>query len=378
MKEMCATMRDPRLTTLARNLVNYSVKVKPGEKILIEMIGSERELVKCLIEEVHAQGGYPFVELSDKSILRSMLNSITTEHLELWKELDLNRMSQMDGYIAVRSGDNVNEMSDVPGSKNEMYQRIYYKPVHLEQRVKKTKWVVLRYPSPSMAQLANMSTEAFENFYFDVCNLDYAKMDLAMNPLADLMARTDKVRIVSPGTDLSFSIAGLPGRKCSGERNIPDGEVFSAPVRESVNGVLTYNTPSVYGGFTFENIMFRFENGKIVEATSNDTARLNEVLDTDEGARYIGEFSLGFNPYILKPMKDTLFDEKIAGSLHFTPGQAYEDCDNGNRSAIHWDIVLIQRPEYGGGEVYFDDMLIRKDGLFVIPELEGLNPENLK
>ncbi|MDF2669143.1 MAG: aminopeptidase [Paenibacillus sp.] len=371
-------MRDPRLQTLAHNLVNYSVKVQPGEKILIEMIGSERELTKCLIEEVHAVGGYPFVELSDKSILRSMLTSITPEQLELWKELDLNRMSQMDGYIAVRSGDNVNEMSDVPGAKNELYQRIYYKPVHLEQRVKKTKWVVLRYPSPSMAQLANMSTEAFEDFYFNVCNLDYAKMDLAMNPLADLMARTDRVRIVSPGTDLTFSIAGLPGRKCAGERNIPDGEVFTAPVRDSVNGVLSYNTPSVHAGFTFENIKFRFENGKIVEATCNDSERLNEVLDTDEGARYIGEFSLGFNPHILKPMKDTLFDEKIAGSLHFTPGQAYEDCDNGNRSAIHWDIVLIQRPEYGGGEVYFDDVLIRKDGLFVIPELEGLNPEHLK
>lgn len=371
-------MRDPRLQTLARNLVNYSVKVKPGEKILIDMIGAERELAKCLVEEVHAQGGYPFVELSDKSILRSMLSSITEEQLELWRDLDLNRMSQMDGYIAVRSGDNVNEMSDVPGKKSEMYQRLYYKPVHLEQRVKQTKWVVLRYPSPSMAQLASMSTEAFEDFYFDVCNLDYAKMDLAMDPLAALMKRTDKVRIAGPGTDLSFSIKGLPGRKCSGERNIPDGEVFTAPVRDSVNGVLSYNTPSVYAGFTFENIKFRFENGKIVEATSNDTKRLNEVLDTDEGARYIGEFSLGFNPYILKPMKDTLFDEKIAGSLHFTPGQAYEDCDNGNRSAIHWDIVLIQRPEYGGGEVYFDDVLIRKDGLFVVPELEGLNPEHLK
>jgi aminopeptidase len=371
-------VRDPRLQTLARNLVNYSVKVKPGEKILIDMIGAERELAKCLIEEVHTQGGYPFVELSDKSILRSMLTSITEEQLELWRDLDLNRMSQMDGYIAVRSGDNVNEMSDVPGNKNDMYQRLHYKPVHLEQRVKKTKWVVLRYPSPSMAQLASMSTEAFEDFYFDVCNLDYAKMDLAMDPLAHLMKRTDKVRIVGPGTDLAFSIKGLPGRKCSGERNIPDGEVFSAPVRDSVNGVLSYNTPSVYAGFTFENIKFRFENGKIVEAASNDTKRLNEVLDTDEGARYIGEFSLGFNPYILKPMKDTLFDEKIAGSLHFTPGQAYEDCDNGNRSAIHWDIVLIQRPEYGGGEVYFDDILIRKDGLFVIPELEGLNPELLK
>ncbi|WP_127584385.1 aminopeptidase [Paenibacillus koleovorans] len=371
-------MRDPRLQTLARNLVNYSVGVKPGEKILIEMIGSERELVKCLVEEVHAAGGYPFVELSDKSVLRSMLASITAEQLELWKELDLNRMEKMDGYIAVRSGDNVNEMSDVPGAKNEMYQRLYYKPVHLEQRVKKTRWVVLRYPSPSMAQLANMSTEAFENFYFDVCNLDYAKMDKAMDPLADLMGRTDKVRIVGPGTDLSFSIQGLPGKKCSGERNIPDGEVYTAPVKNSVNGVISYNTPSVYGGFTFENIRFRFENGRIVEATCNDTQRLNEILDSDEGARYIGEFSLGFNPYILKPMKDTLFDEKIAGSLHFTPGQAYEEADNGNRSSIHWDIVLIQRPEYGGGEVYFDDVLIRKDGIFVISELEGLNPERLK
>ncbi|MFK7695260.1 aminopeptidase [Paenibacillus sp. HJGM_3] len=371
-------MRDPRLQTLARNLVQYSVNVKPGEKIWIDMIGGERELAKCLVEEVHARGGYPFVELSDKSVLRSVLTSVTAEQLELWKELDLNRMSQMDGYIAVRSGDNVNELSDVPQEKNDMYQRLYYKPVHLEQRVKKTRWVVLRYPSPSMAQLASMSTEAFENFYFDVCNLDYSKMDAAMDPLAALMERTDRVRLVSPGTDLTFSIKGLPARKCSGHRNIPDGEVFTAPVRDSVNGVISYNTPSVYAGFTFENIKFRFENGKIVEATANDTARLNAILDADEGARYIGEFSLGFNPYILHPMKDTLFDEKIAGSLHFTPGQAYEDCDNGNRSSIHWDIVLIQRPEFGGGEVYFDDVLIRKDGLFVVPELLGLNPDRLK
>lgn len=269
-------------------------------------------------------------------------------------------------------------MADVPEENMKLYNALYSHPVHSEERVKRTKWVVLRYPNASMAQLANTSTEAFEDFYFDVCNLDYSKMDRAQDPLAELMRNTDKVRIVGPGTDLSFSIKNIGAEKCSGQKNIPDGEVYTAPVRDSVNGTIAYNTPTLYNGVTFENIKFRFENGKIVEATGSDTKRLNEILDSDEGARYIGEFAIGFNPYILTPMKDILFDEKIAGSLHFTPGQAYDVTDNGNRSSIHWDLVLIQRPEYGGGEIYFDDRLIRKDGLFVIPELEALNPENLK
>lgn len=371
-------MRDPRLQKLARNLVQYSVNVQPGENVLIDMIGCERELTKCLIEEVAARGGRPFVEYSDRSVLRSMLKYATEEQLKLWAKLDLERMKNMQAYIGVRSGDNANELSDVPDDKMKLYEKIYQNPVHMEQRVKKTKWVVLRYPNPSMAQLAKMSTEAFEDFYFDVCNLDYSRMEKAQDPLQALMNRTDRVRIVSPGTDLTFSIKGISSKKCCGHRNIPDGEVFSAPVRDSVNGTITYNAPSVYSGTTFQNIELTFENGRIVQAESNDTARLNEILDTDEGARYVGEFAIGFNPYILHPMNDILFDEKIAGSLHFTPGQAYEETDNGNRSSVHWDLVLIQRPEYGGGEIYFDDMLIRKDGLFVIPELEGLNPEHLK
>ncbi|KIL35217.1 aminopeptidase [Cohnella kolymensis] len=371
-------MHDPRLQKLASNLAGYSVKVQPGENILIEMIGPERELLKCVIEEVAKRGGRPFVELSDRSVLRSLVKNGTAEQMETWAAYDLERMKQMQGYIGIRSGENVNEMADVPSDKMKLYDKIYSHPIHMEQRVKRTKWVVLRYPNSAMAQLANTSTEAFEDFYFNVCNLDYSKMDRAMDPLQQLMNRTDKVRIVSPGTDLTFSIKGIGSKKCSGERNIPDGELYSCPVRDSVNGTLAYNTPSVYNGFTYENIKFTFENGKIVKATANDTDRINAVLDSDEGARHIGEFSLGFNPYILHPMKDTLFDEKISGSLHFTPGQAYEDTDNGNRSAIHWDLVLIQRPEYGGGEVYFDDVLIRKDGLFVLPELQGLNPEALK
>jgi len=203
-------------------------------------------------------------------------------------------------------------------------------------------------------------------------------MDDAMTPLVTLMEKTDRVRIIGPGTDLTFSIKNIPAIKCSGLRNIPDGEVYTAPVKTSINGSLTYNTPAVYQGVTYENIHLEFSQGKIVKATANQTEKINKVLDTDEGARYIGEFAIGLNPHISIPMKDTLFDEKIKGSFHFTPGNAYDHAFNGNKSAIHWDLVCIQTPEYGGGEIWFDDVLIRKDGIFVIPELQGLNPENLR
>jgi aminopeptidase len=209
--------------------------------------------------------------------------------------------------------------------------------------------------------------------------MNYEAMRTASEPLADLMNKTDKVHIVGPGTDFSFSIKGIGSVACTGERNIPDGECFSAPVKDSVNGVIQFNTASLYQGTEFKNIRYEMKNGKIVEASAGEnTAKLNDILDTDEGARYFGEWSLGFNPYVLHPMKDTLFDEKIAGSFHFTPGNAYDPPGgNGNTSSIHWDTVLIQRADYGGGEIFFDDRLIRKDGLFVIPELEGLNPDRL-
>jgi len=372
-------MRDSRIQRLAQNLVLYSIDVQPNENIMIEMIGEEIELVKALIEEVSKRGGRPFVELNPRELTRSLLMNATKEQIELWTELDYARMKQMHGYIGIRAGGNVNELSDVPQQAMKWYESIHRAKVHMEQRVKHTKWVILRYPNPSMAQLAGMSTEAFENFYFDVCNLDYAKMEQAMEALYQRMSKTDAVRIVSPGTDLRFSIKGIGAKKCSGHRNIPDGEVYSAPIRDSVEGVIQYNTPTVYSGTTFNNVKLTFSQGKIIEAEAGDqTAKLNEILDTDEGARYVGEFAIGFNPYILHPMNDILFDEKIAGSLHFTPGQCYETCNNGNNSAIHWDLVLIQRPEYGGGEIYFDGELIRKDGLFVVDDLQELNPEKLR
>ncbi|MBP1995294.1 aminopeptidase [Paenibacillus eucommiae] len=371
-------MRDPRIAAFAKNLIRYSVHLQPGENILIEMIGvKDPELAKCLIEEVYAAGGNPFIELRDPVITRSLQLGATEEHFAKWSEFELVRMRAMDAYLGVRSGDNITETSDVPDAKMKHYLTTYQRPI-LNERVNNTKWCIMRYPNASMAQLAGKSTEAFEDFYFQVCNLDYAKMSQAMDGLVNLMNRTDRVRLVSPGTDISFSIKDIPAVKCAGLRNIPDGEVFTAPVRNSVNGVISYNTPTIYSGTSFENVILHFENGKITKATSNNSERLNEILDTDEGARYIGEFAIGLNPYIKHPMKDILFDEKIDGSIHFTPGQAYERADNTNRSSVHWDMVLIQRPEYGGGDIFFDEILIRKNGRFVIPELEQLNPENLK
>ncbi len=367
-------MRDTRLEALARNLVHYSCRLQPGERVLVENTGLARDFLTALIREIYAAGANPFVQINDPIVHRELLLQANESQLGFQAAYESMRMEGMDAYIGIRSGDNTSELADVPSDQQKLYNVHVGHPVHMQIRVPKTKWVVLRYPTSSMAQQAGMSTDAFTDFFFRVCTLDYAKLSRAMDALVDWMGTVDRVRIKGEGTDLAFSIRGIPTVKCAGELNIPDGEVFTAPVKESVNGTLTFNTPSLYEGFTFEQVQLTFKNGRIEEAASNDTDRLNEILDTDAGARYVGEFALGVNPYILAPMRDTLFDEKIAGSFHFTPGQCYDEAPNGNASAIHWDMVCIQRPEYGGGEIWFDDVLVRKNGLFVPGQLQALNP----
>jgi aminopeptidase len=369
-------MTDPRFTKLANLLVQYSTQLKKGEKVLIEVIDVPDEFAVELMRAVRRAGAIPIIEARHSRITREIARETTPEHAALVRDIELNRMKKMQAYIAIRGSANASESSDVESKRMALYSKMT-RPV-ITYRVDKTKWVVLRWPSPSMAQAAGMSTEAFENFYFDVCTMDYRRMARAMVPLERRMRKADRVHLKGPGTDLAFSIKGIGAKMCKGDRNIPDGEVFSCPVKTSVNGVIQFNTPTLYSGTRFENVRLEFKEGKVVNASSNNTKKLNEILDTDAGARYVGEFSLGFNPFIKNPMTDILFDEKIAGSLHFTPGQAYEDCDNGNRSAVHWDMVLIQRPEWGGGEVWFDGELIRKNGRFLPRDLNGLNPENLK
>ncbi len=372
-------MTDPRIEKLADTLVGYACEVKSGENVLVEAIDVPHAFTKALVRRIGAAGGRPHVLLKSNEVNRALMLAGTQEQWEMTSAVERLQMENMQCYIGARGNANVSELSDVPADKQKLYESNLWKHVHQEIRVKKTRWVVLRWPSPSMAQMAEMSTEAFEDFYFNVCTLDYAKMSRAMQPLKAAMERTDRVRLKGPrDTDLSFSIKGIPAIPCDGKVNIPDGEVFTAPIRDSVNGVIHFNCPTIYRGVTHNDIRLVFKQGKIVEATSSATDKLNEVLNADEGARYIGEFAIGFNPYCTKPMKDILFDEKIAGSIHFTPGQCYDEASNGNKSEIHWDMVMRQDPQVGGGEIWFDDKLVRKDGQFTIPELEGLNPENLK
>lgn len=370
-------MKDPRMGKMAENLVRYSCHLEPGEKVLFETFDCPDFVLEALICAAYQAGAQPYFQAHRTKVERQWLLGASREQIEQLTAWDAERMQQMDAYISLRGNDNFLENADIPAQVDELYQSIYFRKVHHEIRVAKTKWCVLRYPSPSMAQLSGMSTEAFEDFYFSVCNLDYAKMSRAMDALKERMDRTDRVRIVGPGTDLSFSIRGIGAVKCAGHKNIPDGEVYTAPVRDSANGVITFNTPSRYSGATFEHIRLTLKDGRIIQNTSSQLERMEQILNLDEGARYIGEFAIGVNPYITKPMCETLFDEKIAGSIHFTPGAAYQDAFNGNVSAVHWDLVLIQTPQWGGGEIYFDGELIRKDGRFVPPELAGLNPENL-
>ena len=371
-------MKDLRFDDLAKVLIKHSIKVQPGEAVLIEAIDIPEEMVIALIREIREAGGHPLVELKQNRIQREILIGNDGAGLQIISDCEAYRMQKVDAYIGIRGSHNTSELSDVPPEAMERYNKLWMEPVHLQIRVPNTKWVVLRWPHPAMAQQAKMSTEAFEDFYFKVCTLDYSGMAAAMEPLKALMETTDEVYIIGENTDLRFSIKDIPVIPCAGEKNIPDGECFTAPVRDSVNGTIHFNTPTIQQGITFTDVRLRFENGKIVEASSaNNTERLNAILDSDAGARYVGEFSLAFNPHITKPMLDILFDEKIAGSFHLAIGKSYEVAYNGNESTIHWDMVMRQSPENGGGDIYFDGTLIRKDGRFVLRELEFLNPENL-
>jgi aminopeptidase len=368
-------MKDARYQKLARLLVTYSVAVTRGDRVLVDVAEIPDEFTVELLREIRRVGGEPFVVIRHPRVTRELLRGFSDEQAQIMHDYELYQMKKMQCYIALRGSANVNETSDVGKAEMALFAK-KLRPV-MDYRVNKTRWVVLRWPTPSMAQSAGMSTEAFEDFYFNVCTMNYPKMAKAMIPLERRMKRAHDVHIKGPGTDLRFSIKGIGALACEGLRNIPDGEVFSCPVKNSVEGHIQFNAPSIYAGVKFENVRLEFSKGKIVKATGSPQKRLTEILATDAGASYIGEFAIACNPFITDPMGDILFDEKIAGSLHFTPGQAYEVADNGNRSAVHWDMVLIQRKEWGGGEIWFDGELIRKDGLFVPKDLKALNPERL-
>ena len=368
-------MDTEKLKKLAHTIINYSLHLKRDSRVIVSFTKEASLLVEELINESKQIGAIMILDQYDPK-LTAMLgetnNDLRIEILRKKKEFEVNNF---DAFISIRYTYNDYESKNIP---KEMVKKLgAATEVEDNIRINERDWVLLNYPSNLDAYKAKMTTEEFDKFAFDVMTVDYQKMSKDIEPLKDLMEKTDRVRIVGPNTDISFSIKGMPAIPCTGEKNIPDGELYTAPIKDSVNGIITYNTPSPYQGNIFNQVSLTFENGKIIKATClDDDDKLNEIFDTDSGARYIGEFSLGFNPKILYPMGDILYDEKILGSLHFTPGRCYKDCDNGNKSSIHWDMVLIQRKDFGGGEIYFDDVLIRKDGKFTLDSLKQLNYED--
>lgn len=362
-----------KLKELASLIVNYSIRVEKDEKVLITTQSMEtREFISYLIDEIYKNGGVPCLKINDPILGAKLTEGNNDARIKLLKKIQENEVELFDSFINIRYATNDYENKNASGEMSKKLSQALLPSSDV--RVNQRKWVLLNYPSLLDSYKAKMTSREFMKFALNVMTVNYEEMGKLIKPLKKLMDKTDKVRIVSPGTDLTFSIKGMGSIPCVGEMNIPDGELYSAPVKTSVNGTITYNTPSPYQGRVYNHVSLEFKDGKIIHATCDeDNEKLNEIFDTDEGARYVGEFSLGFNPEILYPMGDILYDEKILGSIHFTPGQAYKDCYNGNDSGIHWDMVLIQREDYGGGEIYFDDVLIRKNGMFVLDELKPLN-----
>ena len=368
-------MNTEKLNTLANTIINYSLHLKENDRVQVNFTEEATPLVEEIIKEAQKVKAVIVLNLYNPCLNARIAEGYTDASLEHLKKIKQFDVENYDAFIQISSSINDYESKNV---SKEMTKKFGLMTNELNDiRINEREWVLLNYPTNLDAYKAKMTTADFNEFALNVMTVDYRKMSNDIKPLKDLMEKTDKVRIVSPGTDITFSIKGMPAIPCTGEKNIPDGEIHSAPIKDSVNGTITYNTPSPYQGNVYNHVSLTFENGKIINATCDeDNDKLNEIFDTDEGARYVGEFALGFNPKVLYPMGDILYDEKILGSLHFTPGKCYADCNNGNKSAIHWDMVLIQREDFGGGEIYFDDVLIRKDGKFVLEELKVLNYED--
>ena len=369
-----------RLKSFAKTIVEHCCAVQPGERVLVEVTGCEDALAAEVIRAVYDAGGVPFYSQIWDSLQAAWLERAGGEDIRKRAEWDEARMREMDVYIGLRSNANSFDLSAVPADKTSLYRREYETPVHFRTRIPKTRWLVTRIPNASMAQNAGMPTREFEEFYYSCCGIDYDRFRARMQPLAEAMRSAHNVRIKGEGVDLRFEMCGAGVSVCSGTRNIPAGEVFSAPALESVEGYIRYNIPVRFNGMEFKGVRLGFERGRIVDirCESGDAAALEAIFDTDEGARYIGEFAMGTNPFVDRVVGDILFDEKAAGSFHFTPGNSYEGCGNGNKSGIHWDMVYRMQSEYGGAEIWFDDTLIECDGLFVPDELQPLNPENLR
>jgi len=373
-------MSDPRVLEVAKLVTGYSIDVQPGETVLIHCTVDTVPMAAAMIAEVYKRGGYPFVNYVNEELQAALSDGADRRQAERLMKLRMWHATDMDCIIHLNVPRSLYAVSSTPKERQkelEKWNLEIQEELGLNWERSVVKPCVMTFPTYLTANNGHMSLIEYTDLYYKACTADYPAIGAALERLSSYMNDISEVHLLGVGTDLRFSVKGMKMLVSAGDRNMPDGEGYCSPVIDSAEGVISYNIPSFYRGTLYENVVFELSKGKIVKAESNYTDRINEVLDMDEGARCIGEFAIAVNPHIVKPSGTILFDEKMTGSIHFTPGREIWKAGNGNRSIVHWDLVYCQLPQYGGGEMLFDGTLVRKDGRFVVPELECLNPEHL-
>lgn len=367
-------MQDPRIGKLARLLVNYSIRLKPGENVYL-LTDSELglPLAREVYKEIIIKGGHPYPHLVlDPNVGMGAMDPIfmryaIADQLSHLSDIALREMQEMDAYIRIGAPENTKDLAGIDPERIVARERAT-QPI-LDERLRK-RWVVTRYPTPALAQEAGMSISDYEDFLYGACLVNYRRMKREQGVIKERFDNGRLVRIVAPGTDLTFSISGRRGIMCYGLRNVPDGEVYYAPVEDSMNGVVSFPYPTIVDGQEVDGVVLEFENGRVVKASASKNEKLLIAkLDTDKGARVVGEFGIGTNYGITRYTKNTLFDEKIGGTIHLALGNAYEGSapkDVRNKSAIHWDMVVDLREFTGGGKIYLDRRIVQRNGVFRI------------
>jgi len=367
---------DPRLEEFAEVLVNRATHVEEGDNVYLLCKSLESlPLFREVRRQVIKRGGMPHEHL-----LYDTMNGAGAADYDWFKHADSNQletlsrakkqeMEKMDAYIRIGGGDNTQDLSGIHPEKISEWKSTTREI--LNERLSK-KWVATRFPTKSMAQNAGMSTQEFEEMVFEAVTADYSDISKRNKKVKELVDGAEEVRIKSKDTDIRMSLENREGVSADGKNNIPDGEVFYAPVKDSIEGYISFTYPGVDSGTEVHGIKLWFENGKIVDfqAEKNEDY-LEKMINTDEGSKYVGELGLGTNRQITEFTKDTLFDEKIAGTVHMAIGRAYEECapeSKRNESAIHWDIVNDLRSRAGGGKIIVDGKVVQEDGKWIFED----------
>ena len=367
-------MADTRIEKLADLLVNYSVAVRPGDKVVITGETIAEPLLKAIYTFVLKAGGYPTMMARLAGLDELFYRYASDDQLQHLPDWQREIISTYDVRISIGAEHNTKALTNVDPEKMVMYRQSHRELMEIALRrsaTKELRWTVAIFPTNAYAQDAEMGLSEYEDFVYSACMPDindpvayWQRFSAWQQKIVDWLKEKKSVHVIGPETDLRLSIAGRPFENCDGHYNMPDGEVFTSPVEDSVEGKVCFSYPAIYQGHEVTGVRLRFEKGKVVEATAEKNEEfLLKLIDTDEGSRRVGEFAIGTNEGITRFTRQILFDEKMNGSFHMALGAGYPETGSQNKSAIHWDLICDLRD---GGEIWVDDELMYQNGKFVI------------